>query len=163
MDLRSSHRPSCSLSLGGQAGRPNRHVNSREYTIGLARAEAAVGSAASVFIGIRSTKLQETLMPDRNIRRSHYRLRRFGRHGRAHADEEGLNCLMLDAGPLVDFNRDRVLKAGLRTALSRLRQAGPTAARAPGERVQRQPVGGRDSRSRIRTIPTSRTTGCACG
>ena len=56
--------------------------------------------------------------------------------------KKGINCLMLDAGPLVDFKRERVIKTGLRTAVPRLRQTGQAAACFSGQRVQRESVGG---------------------
>ena len=69
--------------------------------------------------------------------------------------KKGINCLMLDAGTASRFPAASRPQAGLRTALPRLRQAGPAAARLPGQRVQRQPVGRRSSRSRTRTIRRS--------
>ena len=45
------------------------------------------------------------------IRRSHHRLWRIGRHGGLHPDQTGINCLLLEAGPQVDFTRQRGAKA----------------------------------------------------
>ena len=49
--------------------------------------------------------------------------------------KKGIKCLMLDAGPPVDFTRDRDHEARLRASLPRLRPAGAVSARHAGERI----------------------------
>ena len=56
--------------------------------------------------------------------------------------DKGISCLMLNAGPEADYEKDRAVQTRLRTALSRIQQAGPAAACLSSQRVQRQSVGG---------------------
>ncbi len=58
--------------------------------------------------------------------------------------KKGVNCLMLDAGPLVDFNRVRQTKQSYELPYHGFGEPGPVTACLSGQRVQRQPVGGRE-------------------
>ena len=58
--------------------------------------------------------------------------------------KKGLNCLMLDAGPLVDFNRVRQHKAPYELPYRGFGQPGRLPHVLAGERIQREPVGGRE-------------------
>ncbi len=53
----------------------------------------------------------------------------------------GISCLMLNAGPQADYEKDRT-KSRARIALSRFQRTRPFAACFSGRRVQRQPMGG---------------------
>ena len=47
--------------------------------------------------------------------------------------QKGISCLMLNAGPEADYEKDRELKHCLRTAVSRVQQAGTLAACVSGQ------------------------------
>ena len=85
-------------------------MNSREYARPQRAAQVDDVARARTVLVSRSTK-NGKCHGCNGIRRSHHRLRRVRRNGRLHAHQKGVKCLMLDAGPQVDFQRNRGMKA----------------------------------------------------
>ena len=56
--------------------------------------------------------------------------------------KKGIKCLMLDAGPAIDFERQRVNKAAYELPFRGFGKPGRLVARISGDRIQREPVGG---------------------
>ena len=76
--------------------------------------------------------------------------------------QKGISCLMLNAGPEADFERDRDDQGCRTNCLIAASTSRAVCRTFSGERVQCEPVGGREGSPVHASARRSPTTGCAC-